>query len=414
MAPQGRRGRLVAFSGLIVVAGLGAWGAVRFAEARAELARARDLLLAGEPERASVLFARAQRVPGLRVQAASGLALARAFKGGGPAPALPRESAQDLPAEPLLRLAATRHTGGPALHAVATALRARGERLAGLFLAALELDAGQDARAAERVAQDPAAFDGRGLGREIRAVLDRRASGSHDGGPRPRGPAPGHPGRRATARPGGGRRRGPRTRGRARGRRHDEPGRGGAPDPRPRAVAGRQGRPRERPRQHRSPRRAYRRRAGRGQRLAHAGKRRDPGLRRPTGTRVHFQGRDRRRRPARGHRPRRIPETSRVPWRRAHRSTARCGAAPRPAPWQGLDHALATSCNMAFAHLGLGVGRAALLDELAGGGSAATLRPGRRRAASSRRPATRASSPTSPSASRPPTSHRSTAPSWPR
>lgn len=30
----------------------------------------------------------------------------------------------------------------------------------------------------------------------------------------------------------------------------------------------------------------------------------------------------------------------------------------------GLDHALATSCNIAFARLGLGVGRAALLDEL--------------------------------------------------
>ena len=34
-------------------------------------------------------------------------------------------------------------------------------------------------------------------------------------------------------------------------------------------------------------------------------------------------------------------------------------------PLEGLDHALAVSCNMAFAHLGLEVGRAALLDELA-------------------------------------------------
>ncbi|HVQ28429.1 MAG TPA: penicillin-binding transpeptidase domain-containing protein, partial [Vicinamibacteria bacterium] len=44
--------------------------------------------------------------------------------------------------------------------------------------AGLELDLGQDAAAASRVARDPAAFDARALGREIRAVLAERASGA--------------------------------------------------------------------------------------------------------------------------------------------------------------------------------------------------------------------------------------------
>ena len=172
------RPRLLVVTSLMVVAALTAWAAVRFAQARAEVERARALLLAGDPERALALFARVQRLPGLRVRATSGQKLAQAFLGQDPGGILPSETQADFPAQHLLVLAAAREPGGGGRRALATLLARSGERLAALDLAALELDAGQDALAAGRLASDPAAFQGRALGREIRAVLAERASGA--------------------------------------------------------------------------------------------------------------------------------------------------------------------------------------------------------------------------------------------
>ena len=178
MALPRRPLRLFAFASLVGVAALAAGAAVRLAEAHADLQQARALLLAGDPARASVLFARAQRMPGLRLRAASGQALARAFLGEDLGLTLVSETRADFPAQHLLALAAAGQPGGAGRRTLATLLARGGERLAALDLAALELDAGQDALAARRVEADPAAFTARALGREIEAVLARRAAGA--------------------------------------------------------------------------------------------------------------------------------------------------------------------------------------------------------------------------------------------
>ncbi|HVQ30065.1 MAG TPA: hypothetical protein VMV21_10820, partial [Vicinamibacteria bacterium] len=119
--------RLLALASPIVLLALAAGAGVRYAEARADLARARDLLLAGEAERASVLFARTRGVPGLRVQAAAGQDLVQAFRGQDPGGTLPGETRAAFPSQHLLSLLAARKPDGAGLRALATLLARGGD-----------------------------------------------------------------------------------------------------------------------------------------------------------------------------------------------------------------------------------------------------------------------------------------------
>ena len=136
------------------------------------------LLLGGAPDRASVLFTRVLWVPGLRQKAEAGQALVQAFRGQDPGGTLRSETWADFPPEHLLSLLARQQPDGAGRRALATLLARSGDRLAALDLAALELDGGQDAAAGRRLAHDPAAFEARALGREIRDVMARRAEGT--------------------------------------------------------------------------------------------------------------------------------------------------------------------------------------------------------------------------------------------
>jgi hypothetical protein len=162
--------------GLVPLVAAAALAAVRLAQARATLEEARTLLLAGEIDRAAADFARLRRVPFLRARAEAGWALAQALTGGDPGGTLSAEGLSPFDARALLDLA--RRTRPPgARRALATLLERSGERRAALDLAVLELDSGHDGAARRRVDQDPALFAPRGLGREVVTVLDLRQAG---------------------------------------------------------------------------------------------------------------------------------------------------------------------------------------------------------------------------------------------
>jgi peptidoglycan glycosyltransferase len=174
LPPQARRGRILV-GGLVVLLALLTWGAVRIEESHAEVAQARTRLLAGHAAAAARVFERYRGWPFVGRRARAGLALARALEGSAssvePETAASPEFRSDRSV--LLDRAFEEQRAG-----ALGALGALGDPLATVYLAALALDRGDDAEARARLAADPSAFRSRGVGIEVEAVLAMRAQGA--------------------------------------------------------------------------------------------------------------------------------------------------------------------------------------------------------------------------------------------
>ncbi len=172
--PGARRGRLLVW-GLLVLLALLAYGAVRIAEARAEVAEARTTLLAGRGAAAALVFQRYRSWPLVGPRAEAGLVLARAFLGSAPMTAPLVAAAPDFRSDRsvLLDLAFEERR----VSAV-RALGALGDPVATVYLAALALDRGNDAEARSRLRADASAFASRGVGLEVETTLALRDQGA--------------------------------------------------------------------------------------------------------------------------------------------------------------------------------------------------------------------------------------------
>jgi len=158
------------------VLGAAAFGAVHHFRGTADLEAGRERLLAFDLEAAEVLFKRQERAVLLGARARAGLAVARAIRGEAHA-APDALTLRWLGAEALLQWSLT-HGPIRGTAALATAVRAAGDPLGALYLAALRLDESDDGAAQALVAQAPLAFAGRGLGREVTRTLDLRRTGA--------------------------------------------------------------------------------------------------------------------------------------------------------------------------------------------------------------------------------------------
>ncbi len=145
--------------------------------ARAEIERARERLLAGDVATASAACARAERWPGERDRARAGARWAAAAAGRPLAAALGPDELAFVPAEPLLlsSLRAGRLDGARAL---AELLVRSGHPLGGLYAAALAFEAGDEKAAREAVAASRVPLAARGLGARLARALAARGAGA--------------------------------------------------------------------------------------------------------------------------------------------------------------------------------------------------------------------------------------------
>jgi len=166
--------------GLVLAAALAAVGAVLLARARAEVEHARARLLAGDAG-TEAAFARLSGRPFVGARAAAGRRLAAAARGRPDAAALDASPAAwpTFAADLTVLLDRAWDEGRPSSAETLALLAERaGSRLGNVYLAALALEAGDDAGARERWRSDPAAFAARGTGREVVATLALRAAGA--------------------------------------------------------------------------------------------------------------------------------------------------------------------------------------------------------------------------------------------
>ena len=172
--PGAKRGRFLGWGALVLLALL-AYGAVRIADARAELAHARTRLLAGHAAAAARVFERYRGWPlvgrtrrvGTRARAgARGIGTGRGDRGA---------ATPDFRSDRSVLL--DRAFGERRVPAV-RALEALGDPLATVYLAALALDGGADADARARLLADASRFASRGVGLEVEAVLALRVQGA--------------------------------------------------------------------------------------------------------------------------------------------------------------------------------------------------------------------------------------------
>jgi len=169
----GARVRWLAWS-LAATIALGALGAVRLVGAWAEVEEARAALLEGDARGTMPVFARRQDWPLIGPRASAGLVLARAFDGAEkddtPRPTV-SDDASFGPHLSLLLDLAWRDRRVAALRALTRLAERTGHPLAGVYRAALAVEGGDLAQARERLRADSSPFESRGLGREIEAVL---------------------------------------------------------------------------------------------------------------------------------------------------------------------------------------------------------------------------------------------------
>jgi len=152
-------------------------GAAQVARAHATLEDGRALLLGGEGKRAAAVFDGLRGAPWLSAWTEAGGRLSLAFLGHDPGGTVGADARAYFGSSHLLEVAA-RKAPLEGQRVLASLLERSGERLAALPLAAFDLDAGRDEDARRRAAADPAAFEGRGLGREVIAVLRLREAGA--------------------------------------------------------------------------------------------------------------------------------------------------------------------------------------------------------------------------------------------
>jgi penicillin-binding protein A len=161
--------RLAAW-GLVLLA-LGAalvsWSAVR---ASADLARGRERLLAGDIPSARRAFERASRWPPARAAARAGRIAAEARDGGPVAEDVPAASLESIAPEALIRSAIGDGRLGAAAALADLAARA-GFPAGELYAAALALDRGDETAARRIAARGDVPLDSRGLGARMRRAL---------------------------------------------------------------------------------------------------------------------------------------------------------------------------------------------------------------------------------------------------
>lgn len=151
---------------------LGALGAVRLFGAWAELEEARAALLEGDARGATPVLARLQGWPLIGPRAGAGLALAQALDGAEVTDALGASASPEILSQLSVLLdLAWRDRRVRAVRALTRLAERTGHPLAVVYRAALAVEDGDLAQARARLLADPAPFACRGLGREIEAVL---------------------------------------------------------------------------------------------------------------------------------------------------------------------------------------------------------------------------------------------------
>jgi peptidoglycan glycosyltransferase len=163
--------------GLAALAGASAVLAWLGLSATADLARGRERLLAGDTSMAAAAFSRARRWPSAAEAARAGEAVAVAAAGRPADGAVSLDSLLLLAPEALLQSALE---GGrlDAAAALASLARRSGFALASLYEAAIVLERGDEAGARAVAAGSPVPLDSRGLGRRLRRALEARDRGA--------------------------------------------------------------------------------------------------------------------------------------------------------------------------------------------------------------------------------------------
>ena len=145
--------------------------------AKADLELGRERLLAGDAADAGSAFASAGRWPGVRALARAGETMSAARAGRRVSETLAPETLAFVPGEPLL-VSAIRAGQLEAAGALADVLRRSGDLLGGLYAAALAFEAGDESAARSAVAGSGVPFEARGLGVRLVRALQAREAGA--------------------------------------------------------------------------------------------------------------------------------------------------------------------------------------------------------------------------------------------
>jgi len=145
--------------------------------ARADLEHARERLLAGDVASASASCARAERWPGERVRARACASWSAAAAGSAATPALAADELAFVPAEPLV-LGALRAGRLDGARALAGLLARSAHPLGPLYSAALAFEAGDETAARQAVAASRVPLAARGLGAKLARALAARDAGA--------------------------------------------------------------------------------------------------------------------------------------------------------------------------------------------------------------------------------------------
>jgi hypothetical protein len=165
VSPDLRRLAAWALVALAAATALAAW---RSLSASSDLSLGRERLLAGDTASAGAAFTRARRWPPASAAAGSGGAVSAARAGRATAGVVPLADLEALGVEALNQSA----------DALADLARRAGHPLGGLYAAALAFDRGEEARARVLAAQDPVPLASRGLGSRLGRALEARESGA--------------------------------------------------------------------------------------------------------------------------------------------------------------------------------------------------------------------------------------------
>jgi peptidoglycan glycosyltransferase len=172
----------------LVRARIAAWGLVALAVAAAlvswlalsssaQLALGRERLLAGNATLADTAFARSERWPGARAAARAGRLVAAARAGGAAAEAVPLAALDALAPEALV-LSSLDEGRLDAATAVADLARRAGHPVGSLYAAALALERGDEKAARAIAAESLVPMSSRGLGERLQRALDARDAGA--------------------------------------------------------------------------------------------------------------------------------------------------------------------------------------------------------------------------------------------
>jgi peptidoglycan glycosyltransferase len=145
--------------------------------ASADLALGRERLLAGDTAAAEVAFARSHRWPGALAPARAGRLAAAARAGRTVAGTIPLAELEVLAPEALV-LSALDEGRLDAAAAVADLARRAGHPVASLYAAALAFERGEDGTARRLAAESPAPLASRGLGSRLERALGARHAGA--------------------------------------------------------------------------------------------------------------------------------------------------------------------------------------------------------------------------------------------